>query len=177
MNINELLGLKDFTMAISGFPDPYITCCFVGDNRIFVNLFYNFDLTHHHFVWDTSKKQIVGQHVQYKMDCSKKNFPYKSFYNDDKNEIYSFYRQGQAFKINAKNSDPNDWTWSVEKMTDSDLGQMYLIYNRALIARSSSNILFFKQTWDEVNEKWKWVQYNCIPARGFIYYIKGNVRI
>jgi hypothetical protein len=31
-----------------------------------------------------------------------------------------------------------------EKMTDQDLGQMYLINNKALVARSSSKIVFFK---------------------------------
>jgi hypothetical protein len=29
---------------------------------------------------------------------------------------------------------------------------MYLVYNQALIARSSSDILFFKQEYDEINE-------------------------
>jgi len=58
-----------------------------------------------------------------------------------------------------------------------DLGQMCLIYNSALVARSSSDILFFKIVVDEDTEQKKWKQYNVINARGFIYYIKGNVRI
>lgn len=58
-----------------------------------------------------------------------------------------------------------------------DLGQMYLVYNQALIARSSSDILFFKLVYDENTETRKWRQYEVIGARGFIYYIKGNVRI
>ena len=36
-----------------------------------------------------------------KMNCTSKNFPYKSFYNTDENVIYSFYRQGQAMEVNA----------------------------------------------------------------------------
>ena len=54
---------------------------------------------------------------------------------------------------------------------------MYLVYNKALIARSSSDILFFKLVYDENAERDKWKQYDIIHARGFIYYIKGNVRI
>jgi hypothetical protein len=45
-----------------------------------------------------------------------------------------------------------------EQMTDLDLGQMFLINSRALIARSSSQILFFKQVVDEEDEtikEWK----------------------
>jgi len=47
-------------------------------------------------------------------------------------------------------------------MTDMDLGQMYLIYNQALIARSSSDILFFKLQYDEASETRKWKMYNKI---------------
>lgn len=54
---------------------------------------------------------------------------------------------------------------------------MYLVYNTALIARSSSQILFFKIEYDEVSDTNQWKQYAVINKRGFIYYIKGNVRI
>jgi hypothetical protein len=57
-----------------------------------------------------------------------------------------------------------------------DLGQMYLVYNGALIARSSSDILFFKIVKDEDGRR-LWKQYCILEVRGFIYYIKGNVRI
>jgi len=47
-----------------------------------------------------------------------------------------------------------------EKMTDMDLGQMYLFNNKALIARSSSKVVFFKVVQEEdenknVTKKWK----------------------
>ena len=41
-------------------------------------------------------------------------------------------------------SNENPSEYRLEKMTDMDLGQMYLVNNKALIARSSSRILFFK---------------------------------
>ena len=62
-------------------------------------------------------------------------------------------------------------------MTEADLGSMYLIYNKVLMVRSSSDILMFKIVEDEETEERKWKQYDCIELRGFLYYIKGNVRI
>jgi hypothetical protein len=65
-------------------------------------------------------------------------------------------------------------------MTEMDLGQMYLFNNKALIARSSSKIVFFKiETEEDENRNIikKWRQYNEIQARGFIFFIKGNKRI
>jgi hypothetical protein len=62
-------------------------------------------------------------------------------------------------------------------MIDKDLDQMVLIYGKALIVRSSSQVLFFKQVYDKVNEAWSWEQYNEIDVRGLIYFIKGNIRI
>lgn len=53
---------------------------------------------------------------------------------------------------------------------------MYLVYNSCLIARSSSDILFFKIEKDEEGVR-IWKQYDQIERRGFIYYIRGNVRI
>ena len=57
---------------------------------------------------------------------------------------------------------------------------MYLIYNTALIARSSSDILFFKIEEDPPRDRgagMAWQQYHVEHVRGFIYYIKGNIRI
>ena len=62
-------------------------------------------------------------------------------------------------------------------MTDLDVGQMYLVYNQALVFRSSSDILFYRLKLNDVTGEREWKQYNSISARGSIYYIKGNVRI
>lgn len=62
-------------------------------------------------------------------------------------------------------------------MTELDLGQMFLVYEQALVARSSSEILFFKIVVDDYTGERYWKQYKVIQARGMIYYIKGNVRI
>ena len=86
-------------MAIEIFPEPFITVCFIDDDRLFINLFHNATKTHYHFIYNYTQGSMQGQPVKKEMDCPMKNFPYKCFYNEDKDEIYSFYRQGQSFTI------------------------------------------------------------------------------
>ena len=54
---------------------------------------------------------------------------------------------------------------------------MFLIYGKALVVRCSSQILFFKLTYDDFLKTWNWKIYHSLDQRGFIYYIKGNIRI
>ena len=37
------------------------------------------------------------------MEFKPLNFPTKVFYSDEKNQVFVFYRQGQAFSVNVKN--------------------------------------------------------------------------
>jgi hypothetical protein len=70
-------------------------------------------------------QKLVGVVASFKLGRSMKNFPVKSFYNDDEDEIYSFYRQGEALIIQ-----PHDMLqYTVNDMTDAELGSMYLVYN------------------------------------------------
>ena len=52
LNINEVFGINNFSMAITDFPDPFINCCFINDGLLFVNFFYTFSQIHYHFLWD-----------------------------------------------------------------------------------------------------------------------------
>jgi len=54
---------------------------------------------------------------------------------------------------------------------------MEMLFDQALCVRSSSKILFFKQIYNKMDEITEWVLYNSINVRGFIYFIRGNVRI
>jgi hypothetical protein len=73
--------------------------------------------------------------------------------------IHIFYRQGQAINVSAADV----MQVELEEMTGQDLGMMYLINSRALIASSSSKILFFKQIIDEDDENIKrWTLYEEI---------------
>jgi hypothetical protein len=59
---------------------------------LFINLFHTHSLTHYHFFFNFRHKKLIGNVVSIKLGLSKKNFPYKCFYNDDLDEVYSFYR-------------------------------------------------------------------------------------
>ena len=56
---------------------------------------------------------------------------------------------------------------------------MYLVYDKALVARSSDQVLFLKRVEVIENDvrKMMWVQYHSLEHRGFIYFIRGNIRI
>lgn len=90
--MNKALGIDEFTMPNEGFQDPYITCAFITDDKIFVQLFYNADLSHYHFIYDHTTGELDGEYFHCQLKCTFKNFPYKAFYNKEDHEIYSFYR-------------------------------------------------------------------------------------
>lgn len=54
---------------------------------------------------------------------------------------------------------------------------MFLINNKALVARSSGKIYFFKRERDEDTDIATWQCYHELVHKGLIFYIKGNVRI
>lgn len=39
--INKFLEIDNYTMVYPGFPDPSITCTFISDDKLFVNLYHN----------------------------------------------------------------------------------------------------------------------------------------
>ena len=185
IKFNELFGLSNYSMPIDGFPDPFINCCFIDDDQIFVNFFHNYSLTHYHLIWNIKSRRVTGKSkgvalnhhpISYKFPDSSnsKNFPYKCFYSSKYGEVYVFYRQGEVLTINAKSLK----VLRFEKITDMELGQMEMIFDEALVCRSSSKILFFKQVWDYGTDQYQWSLYHSIKnIRGFVYFIRGNVRI
>ena len=54
---------------------------------------------------------------------------------------------------------------------------MELLFEQALCIRSSGKILFFKQVYNKDEEEYRWVLYRTLKQRGFVYFIRGNVRI
>lgn len=99
VNLNSLLKLDNWTMCLTGSPDPFIVCCFVTDELIFVNLYHNYSKTHYHFFFDITSNEISGLVAQCQIDNYACNFPLKCMYNDEDEEVYSFYKQGEAFII------------------------------------------------------------------------------
>ena len=106
LNINKLIGddktvdenkdgngLNNHTMCISSFPDPFANCCFINEDFIYVCIYHNASSSHYHFIWNIQQNYRRGRIVKIKFENgSRSNFPYKSFYNEMKNEIYTFYR-------------------------------------------------------------------------------------
>lgn len=60
LDINKLLGINNYTMCNQTFPDPFITCTFLSNTTIYIDLFANAELKHIHFIYDIQKKQIIG---------------------------------------------------------------------------------------------------------------------
>jgi hypothetical protein len=50
-------------MCNNDFPDPFITCTFITDDKLFVNLFHNHSFTHYHFIYDIKSRSVVGNVV------------------------------------------------------------------------------------------------------------------
>ena len=92
VNFSKKLSISNFIMPIDDFYDPFINCCFISDELIFVALHYSYDRTHYHFVWDLTIKDFWLPpdctdnkfFIKQQLDCSKKNFPVKSFFNKEK---------------------------------------------------------------------------------------------
>jgi len=96
INFTELFGLNDYIAPIEEFPEPFITCCFVEDHLIFVQIFHNISLTHYHFYWHTRERRVIAAHdydergnrkfhdkpITHDFSgVSKTNFPVKCFYS------------------------------------------------------------------------------------------------
>jgi hypothetical protein len=93
----------------------------------------------------TGQKMYDDLPVMQQMDCNAKNFPVKCFYNDEKDEIYSFYRQGHSFKIPRRDIE----NYQTYKVFDGDFGQIVLMKGVCLIVQSSSKIVFLLEKFDE----------------------------
>jgi hypothetical protein len=171
LDVTDLLKIDEQSTPITGFMEPLITTCFIKNREVFVQAYHRIEKKHYHFIYDYGLKQVLNQTTASELkDCSTINFPVKSFYSSITNCVYTFYRQGQCITTNALN--PSEAKY--ENLPVNDMGTMYLLFEKALIVRSSSTILFFKI--DPVSGNWK--EYNRLNnMRGEIYFIKGNVRI
>ena len=43
-----------------------------------------------------------------------------------------------------------------EKIVDNEVGQMFLIYDKILVARCSTQIVFFQQIWNKDDNIFEW---------------------
>ena len=80
------------------------------------------------------------------------------------------------FEIESDCND-NKPPYIMEQICSRDLGTMYLINEECLVARSSGDILFFKQEYDLFTGIKSWINFKTLHIRGFLYWTKGNSRI
>ena len=80
------------------------------------------------------------------------------------------------FEVESKYNEDKP-AYILEQITNKDLGTMYLINEECLVARSSGEIMFFKQVTDPFTFIKEWVNYKTLNIMGFLYWTKGNSRI
>ena len=83
LNLNEELELNGKTDVVFSLPDPFITCTFVGNDLLFVNLFETHTGSHHHFFYhlkvrqenkllpDDQKEPFITHHTVIDFHCHK----------------------------------------------------------------------------------------------------------
>ena len=149
-----------------------VTACFIQNDDLYFSVYHRYESIQKSFIYSWKEDKIISEIGEMKLDgATKTNFPIKSFYNCLDNEIYTFYRQGHAVERSSILENTN---LHQEKISNADLGQMFIVFDKALIVRSSNSMLFFKK--DEEEGKWK--QYHKIDnTRGNIFFIRGNIRI
>ena len=170
LHINNTFGIDNSTIPLAGFFHPFAACTFIQNDQIIYSFFYRKNRMHYHFVYDPFTRQVVGKLQNRQMtNCTMKNFPLKSFYDPKLNLAFVFYRQGNALTISTEHIEK----FQKEKITDFDLGELFIWKDKVLIARSSQQILFFKYDFDEEMEVNRWINYHSFESRGFI---SGNKR-
>lgn len=140
-NINEAIELDDKTRPNDNFPDPLVNACFVDDgDKIFINCFHSRELTMHHFIFSKVKNAIDSPIVKTKLPESTRNFPISSYFDDEKQFVYIFFRQGESFMINLGEFK----RVQEQKISEWDIGCTFLYNNKVLMAKSSNQIFFYK---------------------------------
>ena len=57
-DINKNFSINNYTLPITGFNQPFATCCFMDDFEIFVNFFHRPTKMHYHFTYNPKEKKV-----------------------------------------------------------------------------------------------------------------------
>lgn len=91
-------------------------------------------------MYDIVDKCLLGDIVVVNIDdCTPSNFPLRSILNTSTNEVFNLYRQGNMTRVPLKDTSTFDLT-----KLNGDVDSVFFIYNKVIIVRSSSNVLFIK---------------------------------
>jgi hypothetical protein len=95
--VTEIVGLDTNSKPITGLLSPMITCCFVQNDDLFIQVYHRLQKKQYHFTYSyrmhekLSSVSIVSNHDP---SCTQKNFPVKTFYSLVSKNVFTFYRQG-----------------------------------------------------------------------------------
>jgi hypothetical protein len=171
--LNGELGLDEGTMPNESFQDPYSVCAFTTPTKLFVTVFHQPDLMHHHCFYDLETRQVT-QHISFggpeKGFFSLRNFPQKAFYDPKAEEIYTFYRQGQIVTCACDDLTNHRLQLNLSR----DIGLMEMFNHTILITRNSKSIVFIKRDKEPHEEFLKWEEYHRLEIPGFVNYAHGN---
>lgn len=141
IDLNKFLNIDDTSKPITGFWEPLVCACFIEGDDLFVAVYHRLERIQYHFTYSFRQKKPLSTTTKTLIEgCTQLNFPIKAFYSPVMKKCLVFYRQGQGFTIDSKEPEKSRH----EKITEDDLGTMYLLFDQALVARSSSSILFFR---------------------------------
>jgi hypothetical protein len=97
LDVNELTGMDERSLPVTGFYEPLITCA-VHESReeVFVNVYHRFDHVAYMFTYDFVNNTTSIVHNVELERSSDLNFPMKSFYSSVRKEYLTFFRQGHC---------------------------------------------------------------------------------
>jgi|TARA_B110000285_G_C15101778_1_gene605411 hypothetical protein len=128
LDVTEHLGLDTLSKPITGFWEPMITCCFIENDDLFIQVYHRLHKKQYHFTYSYTKHDNLSNTIitaNRDPSCTQKNFPVKSFYSTVTKNVLTFYRQGFCQTVNP--AYPAETR--IEKITDKDLGNMYLLFD------------------------------------------------
>ena len=175
-NLNTMLKLDNSTRPNDNFPDPMMGATFNDYNNIFVNVFYTKTKTVYFCKYSFSHKKLLDEPIMIQMEQSRKNFPLDIFFDNDRDYVYIFYRQGESITIDLSHHN----RWYKDQVINFDIGSTFLYNNQILIVNSSSQILFYSLHWVTTlitkKAELRWQKYHMLDIQGFIEFSKGSNR-
>lgn len=158
VDVSELFEITDRgSTSITGFYEPLVTVQFLpGTTSILIQFYHriqqkSYNCLYNYDFFDRGQKGPTF--IEDLPDCSAINFPMKTFYSEETSNFTTFFRQGECVTV-SKNMDAS----RNEDVTTADMGNMYMMYDKVLIFRSSNSIIMMSINKDTG----RWMEYHRI---------------
>lgn len=149
LDVSATVPLDSESKPVTGFSEPLIAVAVLPDGSVFVSAYHRYQKKQYYFMYQHKNEgkgvkegKVIAGPMSREIDdgrCTGLNFPIKSFYSEKTGKCTTFYRQGYCVTVDAKTME-SSW----ERIIEADLGDMYLLFDAALVTRSSGSILFFR---------------------------------